>query len=201
MVKRVLMVAAENGALPGGKVGGMGDVIRDVPQALAEQGVHVDVVTPGYQHFSSLAHAKKEGEITVRFGSAEEIVSIYRVDESSGGNVVFWALEHPLFACGGKGKIYCDDPADRPFASDARKFALFCMAICKWLTSGALAVPEVIHLHDWHAALVRVLAEYDPEFHDLKSCHWVYTIHNLALQGIRPLSGDESSLEDRKSVV
>ncbi|MGD8419718.1 MAG: glycogen/starch synthase, partial [Gammaproteobacteria bacterium] len=31
----VLMVAAENGALPGGKVGGIGDVLREVPAALA----------------------------------------------------------------------------------------------------------------------------------------------------------------------
>lgn len=28
----ILMIAAENGALPGGKVGGIGDVVRDVPQ-------------------------------------------------------------------------------------------------------------------------------------------------------------------------
>ena len=32
----ILMIAAENDALPGGKVGGIGDVVRDVPRALAE---------------------------------------------------------------------------------------------------------------------------------------------------------------------
>ena len=33
----ILMIAAENGALPGGKVGGIGDVVRDVPVALAQR--------------------------------------------------------------------------------------------------------------------------------------------------------------------
>ena len=48
MSKAVLFVAAENGALPGGKVGGIGDVIRDLPKALARAGWRVIVLTPGY---------------------------------------------------------------------------------------------------------------------------------------------------------
>ncbi|MCZ6830720.1 MAG: glycogen/starch synthase, partial [Gammaproteobacteria bacterium] len=32
---KILMVAAENDARPGGKVGGIGDVVRDIPPALA----------------------------------------------------------------------------------------------------------------------------------------------------------------------
>lgn len=38
------MAAAENDALPRGKVGGIGDVVRDIPIALAEIGQEVDVV-------------------------------------------------------------------------------------------------------------------------------------------------------------
>ena len=48
----VLFVAAENGAIEGGKVGGIGDVIRDLPPALAAHGCRVTVVIPshGYLH-------------------------------------------------------------------------------------------------------------------------------------------------------
>ena len=45
---KILMVAAENDAIPGGKVGGIGDVVRDLPSALAAKGHEVDVITPGY---------------------------------------------------------------------------------------------------------------------------------------------------------
>jgi len=43
----VAFVAAENAALRGGKVGGLGDVIRDVPIELARSGYTVSVLTPG----------------------------------------------------------------------------------------------------------------------------------------------------------
>ena len=55
---KILMVAAENDALPGGKVGGIGDVVRDIPIALATAGHEVDVITPGYGAFSKLPGSK-----------------------------------------------------------------------------------------------------------------------------------------------
>ncbi len=52
----------------------------------------------------------------------------------------------------------------------------------------------MIHLHDWHAALLLVLRRYHPAYQRLQQIHCAYTIHNLALQGIRPLLGHASSL-------
>ena len=37
----VLFLASENGALPGGKVGGVGDVVRDLPKALASEALEL----------------------------------------------------------------------------------------------------------------------------------------------------------------
>ncbi len=45
---KVLMVASENDALPKCKVGGIGDVLRDLPAALLKQGCDVSVVIPSY---------------------------------------------------------------------------------------------------------------------------------------------------------
>ena len=193
---KILMVAAENGAFPGGKVGGMGDVIRDVPPALAALGHQVSVIMPGYQYFSTLPGAQQVSELQLRFRGNIERVSLWRVGpEIEQPGVKHWVLEHPLLAPQEPGRIYCDDGPGRPFASDASKFALFCAAVLQAISSRRLEFPDVIHLHDWHTALVAVLARYDKSFQLMPAIPMVYTIHNLALQGIRPFSGDESSLE------
>ena len=191
----IVMVAAENDALVGGKVGGIGDVIRDIPRALSELGHRVDVVTPGYQYFSTLPGARLEASFELEFGWRPETVSLFEVPPKTPCNgVTYWALEHPLFAAGGVGKIYCDDPDDRPFATDASKFALFSLATAVALGEGLLPLPDVLHLHDWHSAMVAVLKRCHPRCEALRDTHTVFSIHNLSLQGIRPFDGDESSL-------
>lgn len=193
---KLLLIAAENGALPGGKVGGMGDVIRDVPRALAALGHDVAVLVPGYQHFSRLPGAVLDRVLEVDFRSGNERVELWSLaaDPAHPG-LRCQVLEHPLLAPCGPGRIYCDDGPGRPFATDASKFALFCAAVATALRDGVLPWPDRVHLHDWHTALVPVLARYEPGFAALDTLNFVYTIHNLALQGIRPLRDDDSALE------
>ena len=193
---RILMAAAENDALPGGKVGGIGDVVRDIPIALANIGQQVDVVMPSYGRFSKLSGATLVSTIDVTFRGQLESIDVFKITlNNATSNVNQWVLEHPLFAIGGEGKIYCNDPDNRPFATDATKFALFSVGIAKAIINDVFGKLDVIHLHDWHAAVISVLKQYHPEYQALQSIKSVYTIHNLALQGIRPLEGDESSLK------
>lgn len=70
-MKRILMVAAENGALEGAKVGGMADVIRDLPEALAEVDICTDVIMPSYGFLASQSSKAQDlGEFEVHFGGA-----------------------------------------------------------------------------------------------------------------------------------
>jgi starch synthase len=187
------MVAAENDNLPKGKVGGIGDVIRDVPYELAKLGHKVSVITPSYGYQSTQANATLLFDFEVDFAGKTEQVQLFQIQDDRSELLTQYVLEHPLFSIGGIGKIYCDDEDNRPFARDASKFALFCTAIATLVQNQWLQVFNVIHMHDWHAALLAVLREYSPEFTALKSLRFVYTIHNLALQGIRPFANDESS--------
>lgn len=192
---QILMVAAENGALPGGKVGGIGDVIREMPQALAKRGHTVDIVTPGYQLFSRLPGADLVTAFDVTFCAARTTVSLFRIPAvHSVSGVTHWAIEHPLFGMGGAGKIYHDDGSDDPFATDATRFALFCTAVATALVGEALEPPDVLHLHDWHCGMLAMLRRYHPRFQMLRQIPAVLSIHNLAIQGIRPIAGHESSL-------
>ncbi len=68
----ILFVAAENGALDGGKVGGIGDVIRHLPPALADHNCRVTVVTPshGFLHRQSGAVKVHRSQLFVQRLSA-----------------------------------------------------------------------------------------------------------------------------------
>ncbi len=189
------MVAAENDALPGGKVGGIGDVVRDVPPALAAQGCQVHVVTPSYHTLARLASATRSTTISVTFGGEVHSVDVYEViADSRYVGVTHWVVDHPDFSPCGLGRIYCDDGPDSPFATDATKFALFCGVVAELVKQGHFGTLDILHVHDWHAALLLVLRQYHRAYRFLQQTRCVYTIHNLALQGIRPLRGHASSL-------
>ena len=176
----------------GGKVGGVGDVLRDLPAALVDIGWQATVLTPSYGMFHELPKAKSLGSIDVEFRGMITAVEIFDVpgSEQNIRNVVF---EHLHFSPLGPGQIYCSDAADRPFATDANKFAFFCATASAWI-DGLADEPDVVHCHDWHAALYTVLRAYHPDYQQLRDIRTVFTIHNLSYQGIRPIAGDESAL-------
>jgi starch synthase len=165
--------------------------VRDLPRALAARGHDNVVITPAYDALHRLPGSRQTGSLTVAFGGGETVAGIFEIS-GDGGRVRHIVIEHERLAAGGAGCIYTDDGPDRPFATDAGKFAFLCAAAAAWLLDNA-GGDDVVHLHDWHAALVLALREFDPAFEALKSLPMVYTIHNLSLQGIRPIANDASS--------
>ena len=192
----VLMVAAENDALPGGKVGGIGDVLRDLPPALAALECAVTVVSPAYGRLDDLPKARRLKILNVAFRGDTYKVELFVVDNGdTDPRVRQLVLDHAAFSPCGRGVIYCDDGPERPFATDASKFALFSAAVAEALNRDSLGKIDVVHLHDWHAAILLVLRRYHPAYRKLRALRCVYTLHNLSLQGVRPLRGDASALE------
>ena len=190
----VLMVAAENGTFPGGKVGGIGDVIRGASPALAQAGCAVQVVTPAFSDIVARSRGTAQFEVSVPFRHGlEKFLLVDIGGERRPAGVRHWALDHPSFTA--TGGIYNDDPAGTPFATDASKFALFCAGVGAAILDGRFGPLDVLHLHDWHAAWLLMLRRFAPRFRSLRSLRTVYTIHNLALQGVRPFAGHWSSLD------
>ena len=188
-----MFLASENGALPGGKVGGVGDVVRDLPVALTGLGWQATVITPAYGALHQADGAERMGTFEVGFRNESETITAWRVPGGNApvDNIVF---DHPLFGAHGAGRIYFGDEPARPFATDANKFALLAAATAAWLAR-AERQPDVVHLHDWHAAMYLLFARYDARYAALRDIRTVFTIHNLSYQGTRPLRGDESSLD------
>lgn len=192
-MKRVLMLAAENGLLAGAKVGGMADVIKDLPGALYPLKVYVDVVMPSYGFLHRQTAAVNIATISLTFYGEPHWVDLYRAPHPQFPALNLYLLDHPLFEDGGK--IYSPSSKERPFADDANKFALFCAAVAEGLVCGALSMPDCLHLHDWHCGVMALLRACSPGHQALQSIPTVMSIHNLAIQGTRPLTQEHSSLQ------
>ena len=185
------MAAAENAALPRGKVGGVGDVVRDLPPAIAALGMPVTVVVPEYGLFANLPGARPVGEFLTPFAGGQHRTHVIELPSETTGVRQLALQSSPITPQGAR--IYCDDGPQRPFATDAGKFAFFSAALAQLVMTMDEA-PELVHLHDWHTAMYLVLRAFDPQYQPLLAIRTVFTIHNLALQGVRPLDHDASSL-------
>ena len=167
--------------------------MRDLPAALTSVGWDATVLTPSYGMFHRLPGAQLLGTIDTIFRGQTQSLQVFEIpgSEDSVRNIAF---EHPFFSPDGAGAIYSDDNPDRPFATDANKFAFFCTAAAEWIDQQR-ELPDIVHLHDWHAAFYCVLRNFADGYRRLRGIRTVFTIHNLSYQGIRPIAGDESSLE------
>lgn len=162
---RITFAAAE--VAPYAKVGGLADVAGSLPQALASLGHEVTVYLP----YHTFVDAHKFGIPTsgarshsIPYGAARARFE-YPEISSDGVRIVFVRNRRV-----GREKVYGYD-------DDAKRYALFCRAVLEDLIG---APPDVVHAHDWHAALLVPLAA---RARQLRSSATVFTIHNLAYQG------------------
>ena len=167
--------------------------MRDLPVALSKLGWSATVATPSYGSLHRVDGAERLGSLNVSYRGRVESVDTWLVPGTNAGarNLVF---DHPLFAAEGGGVIYVGDEPERPFATDANRFALFCASAAEWVATTGHR-PDVVHLHDWHAAMYLLFARYGERADTLSRIPTVFTVHNLSYQGTRPLRGDDSSLE------
>lgn len=187
-----LFVASENDAIPHCKVGGVGDVIRDVPRQISERGDRVHVIVPAY----SRLHKAGKFRATLKFELRDTIYSaqLYEVaPKEENENITHYVIHHPEIGNGSIGGVYDHD--DEPFYTDVVKYTVFCTAVAEAVKQGHFGKLDIIHMHDWHSSMLLFLMKYHPSYTKLKKIRSVFCIHNLALQGIRPFDNNYSSLK------
>jgi starch synthase len=171
----ILHVAAE--VAPFSKTGGLGDVTGALPRALAARGHRVMVFTPRHGVVDPGAHRLEPLPFPIEAGGQTAGLWVAR------GPAPVFFLEHETYF-GHRRGVYSEPGHE--YGDNAERFAFFCRA--------ALALPrlvgfrpDILHLHDWHAALgawlLRHEAQDEPWAREAKS---VFTIHNLAHQGVFP---------------
>ncbi len=171
---RVLFVAAEG--VPYIKTGGLADVIGALPRALRRLGHDVRVVLPRYKSIDPRRWGLHtvSASLPVPMDQSIEHVSVLEAPPDMGVRFYFVESEHYF---GGREKLY-------GYNDDGERFILFSRAALEFVRSQGWA-PDVIHCHDWHTAIIpnwmKAVYREDPVFAHTAS---VYTIHNLAYQGI-----------------
>jgi starch synthase len=171
----ILFVASE--VAPWSKTGGLGDVAGALPRALAARGHAVAVVTPRHGFIDPREHgfARDERVLHVR-GEATHVWV-------KGGPPAIYLLEHErLF--GSRRSVYGEGGRDYP--DNAERFAYLARAALA--LPGALGLrPRVVHANDWQTGLVPWLLRHEHERDPaLAGARTVFTIHNLAYQGVFP---------------
>ncbi len=163
---------------PYAKSGGLADVCDALPDALKNH-VNISRVMPLYG-FMKRQGLKFYDSCTVTLGGIDYNIEIFSKKKD---NIVTYFIEAPILST--TQYLYGDKDGD--YANNDLRFGIFCMAIVE--LSSRLKI-EVLHLNDWHTALAALFVKES----NLK-IKTVFTIHNLAYQGIF----DESSL-DRLSI-
>jgi starch synthase len=166
------MVASE--VHPFAKTGGLADVLGALPLALAKLGHAVDVVMPRYRGITA---GSSIGEITVALGGQVEVVDVSAVVDQ-GVRTVF--ISHAAYF----DRDYLYGVASRDYPDNPERFAFLSQAALTW--AAATGNPyDIVHAHDWQTGLVPYLTQraalgwYGPD-----RPATVFTIHNLAYQGI-----------------
>ena len=177
----VLFIAAE--MHPFAKTGGLGDVVGSLPRALRQKGVDARVLMPLYGPVRAKFGERLEHLFHFRFsrppGTAD--IAIYHTEQE--GVPVYFLESWPFFGQGHS--VYTDLNWDR------KRYVFFSQAamalaweLGQGRHDGVPWFPDVLHVHDWHTALVPFLL-HEARAHGVGWEHVasVLTIHNMGYQG------------------
>jgi starch synthase len=167
-------------AHPWAKTGGLAEVAGALPHALARLGHDVTIVLPRYSGVD-VAGARRL-EVSLGFGPSAQEVAFHERQVAEGVTLV--AVDPSgLFLREG---LY--GTTDGDYADNAWRFALFSRAALEYPRLKQIR-PSVIHAHDWQTGLVPVYQKMhlSPDSF-VGGVPSVFTIHNLAFQGLFPSS-------------
>ena len=173
----IVMICPE--AVPFAKTGGLADMVSSLAVALEQLGQRVTIIMPA--HRSVL----KNGFEIEDTGSRIAVTIAGRSEEA---RVLRSALGRSIAVYFIRADRYFDrDPlygnADGDYADNAERFAFFARAALEVL--GAIDAADIVHAHDWQAALAIALLKARPErYPGLASVRTVFTVHNLGYQGL-----------------
>jgi starch synthase len=176
---KILMVTSE--FVPLAKTGGLADMVGALSAELMRMGHDVRVVMPRYYAIDVGGYEKHDAPLGIPLSFGEEWAGVFESRVGSAG-VPVYLLDHEKFF--GRDGIY-GTREEPDFSDNVQRFTLLCRGafqLCKSLGW----TPEVIHGHDWPAALAPVYLNTWEKTGSFAETGSVLTIHNLGYQGVYP---------------
>ena len=158
------------------KTGGLGDVMSALPKSLAKLNIDVKVIIPRYkcipQKFQEKMEYRGSFDMNLCSDGKQYYVGIMEYQEDG---VVYDFIDNDEFFSWGN--PYTNLIDDIPKFCYFAKAALAALNYLNW-------TPDVVHCHDWQAALVPLYLRTCFQDTDVGRAISVLTIHNLKFQGI-----------------
>ena len=168
-------------AVPFAKTGGLADVAGALPASLAAAGCDVRVVLPGYRSIDRAKFGFRTiGRARVPIGDAHAEVEFLE-GRLPGGRVPVYLVAHdPSF---GRAGLYGE--GGRDYEDNLERFTIFGRGVLA-LPAQLGWAPDVLHCQDWQTGLIPVWLREPPPASGLERTATLFTIHNLAYQGLFP---------------
>jgi starch synthase len=178
------IVHAASELYPYMKTGGLADAVASLTGALVDRGHEVAVFLPGYRS-------------VVDDPDAAEAVTVLRPKIEMGD--VFMSGEIKTFSprVGLTVYLVCRDEffdrrnaygtGERDYEDNHHRFIFFCKGVVETMRLLRMNA-DVIHCHDWQTGLLPLLLRHAEQRHgDVLAMRTVFTIHNIAFQGVFPM--------------
>lgn len=167
----IIHVSAE--CYPVAKAGGLGDVVGALPKYQCKAGHHAKVVMPMYR---------------TKFLNNNEWVVDFKGKTNSGGYFFEYTiikektnkLGFDLYLVDIFGLL--DRESIYGYSDDAQRFLAFQIAVINWINQWE-HIPDIIHCHDYHAALIPFMLKNCFDYRRLNQIKTILTIHNAQYQG------------------
>jgi starch synthase len=182
---KICYVSSE--VVPFAKTGGLADVAGALPIALKDLGQDVRLMMANYKSINERKFTLREvirlKEVHVNLGQETKVVD-GKTAFLPNSKVHVYFLHIPEYF--DRKELYTDPTTGKDFEDNAERFAFFSKSVLETLKL-LYWQPDIIHCNEWQTALIpfylKTIYKNDEFF---RNTHTVFTIHNLAYQGVFP---------------
>jgi starch synthase len=177
---KIAMIASE--VTPFAKTGGLADVLGTLTVALQRLGHELCVVAPAYRSALQGDFALRDTGVKLLAPVAGRREECSVLESSIGERLPVYLIRADQYF----DREFFYGSASGDYPDNAERFVFFSRAALELLRQRPV---DVVHFHDWQAALGAVFLKTQPaRYAELAAAQTVFTVHNMGFQGVFPQS-------------